>query len=95
MQVITGKDKGKVGTVTSVDSTTGKILVEGVNIKTKAIKPKTENEQGQLKQYEFPIEHSNVMLYSKEKQVRSRVGHKVLEDGRKVRYLIKTEEIID
>ena len=46
-------------------------------------------------QIEGPIHSSNVMLYSKEKEVASRVGHKILEDGRKVRYLIKTGEIID
>lgn len=38
---------------------------------------------------------SNVMLYSKTAKVASRVGHKTLEDGRKVRYLLKTGEVID
>lgn len=42
-----------------------------------------------------PIHSSNVMLYSKEQKVTSRVGHKVLDDGKRVRYLIKTGEIID
>lgn len=46
-------------------------------------------------QIEAPIHSSNVMLYSKEKDVVSRVGHMVLEDGQKVRYLIKTGELID
>ena len=46
-------------------------------------------------QIEAPIHSSNVMLYSKEKNVASRVGHKFLDDGKKVRYLIKTGEIID
>lgn len=46
-------------------------------------------------QIEAPIHSSNVMLYSKEKEVASRVGHKVLDDGTRVRYLIKTGEIID
>ncbi|KAL5976086.1 hypothetical protein ACLOJK_020416 [Asimina triloba] len=47
------------------------------------------------KEVEAPIHSSNVMLYSKEKEVASRVGHKFLEDGTRVRYLIKTGEIID
>jgi large subunit ribosomal protein L24 len=47
------------------------------------------------KQIEAPIHSSNVMLYSAEQKVASRVGHKFLEDGSKVRYLIKTGEIID
>lgn len=46
-------------------------------------------------QIEAPIHSSNVMLYSKEQNVASRVGHKILEDGKRVRYLIKTGEIID
>lgn len=46
-------------------------------------------------QIEAPIHSSNVMLYSKEKEVVSRVGHKTLENGKRVRYLIKTGEIID
>ncbi|KAF3789053.1 hypothetical protein EJ110_NYTH19756 [Nymphaea thermarum] len=44
---------------------------------------------------EAPVHSSNVMLYSKEKQVASRVGHKILEDGTRVRYLLKTGEVID
>ena len=46
-------------------------------------------------QIEAPIHSSNVMLYSKEQNVASRVGHKTLENGKRVRYLIKTGEIID
>lgn len=48
-----------------------------------------------LIQIEAPIHSSNVMLYSKDQEVASRVGHKVLDDGKKVRFLIKTGEIID
>ncbi|KAJ0974842.1 hypothetical protein J5N97_016807 [Dioscorea zingiberensis] len=44
---------------------------------------------------EAPIHSSNVMLYSKEQNIASRVGHKILDDGSRVRYLIKTGEIID
>lgn len=46
-------------------------------------------------QIEAPIHSSNVMLYSKEQNVASRVGHKTLENGKRVRYLLKTGEIID
>lgn len=46
-------------------------------------------------QIEAPIHSSNVMLYSKEQNVASRVGHKVLDNGKRVRYLLKTGEIID
>lgn len=46
-------------------------------------------------QVEAPLHSSNVMLYSKTGKVTSRVGHKTLEDGQKVRYLLKTGEVID
>ncbi|GAX83711.1 hypothetical protein CEUSTIGMA_g11136.t1 [Chlamydomonas eustigma] len=94
VQVIAGKDKGTVGTVVKVVTATGKCIVEGVNIKTKHVAPRTENEKGSIKKSEYPIHHSNVMLYSKEKGIRSRVGHKTTEEGKKVRYLLKTGEIL-
>jgi large subunit ribosomal protein L24 len=65
-----------------------------VNKKIKAIPPRSENEKGQLKEQEYPLHHSNVQHFSKDKNVRSRVGHKVVE-GKKVRYLIKTGELLD
>ena len=84
IQVIAGRDKGTIGTITKVVTSTGKCVVEGVNIKTKHIAPRTEKEVGSIKKSEYPIHHSNVMLYSKEKGVRSRVGSKVTEEGKKV-----------
>lgn len=77
VQIIAGKDKGTVGTIIKVVTRTGKVSVDGVNIRTKHISPRTENEVGQIKKSEYPIHHSNVMLYSKEQGVRSRVGYKV------------------
>uniref|UniRef100_A0A061R8A6 Large subunit ribosomal protein L24 n=1 Tax=Tetraselmis sp. GSL018 TaxID=582737 RepID=A0A061R8A6_9CHLO len=92
--IIAGKDKGKVSEVTKVYSKTGAILVKGCNIKTVHKKPRAEGETGEIVQEEAPLHHSNVMLYSKSQQVRSRVGKKVTEDGKKVRYLVKTGEVI-
>lgn len=93
--VIAGGDKGTIGTITRVLPKKGKVVIEGVNVHKKHVGPKSENETGQIKEMELPVHHSNVMHYSAEKQVRSRVGSKTLEDGRKVRYLVKTGEIID
>lgn len=95
VQVIAGEDKGKVGTIVRVLPKKGKVVVEGVNIGTKHIAPRGENETGQIKTMEMPVHHSNVMHYSETKQTRSRVGHKMTEDGRKVRYLVKTGELLD
>lgn len=95
VKVISGRDKGKIGEITKIMKHNSTVIVKDVNLKTKHVKSKEEGEQGQIIKIEGPIHSSNVMLYSKEKEVPSRVGHKTLEDGSKVRYLIKTGEIID
>ncbi|XP_073307482.1 large ribosomal subunit protein uL24c-like [Primulina huaijiensis] len=95
VKVISGKDKGKIGEVASIIKHNSTIVVKEINLKTKHIKSKGEEEPGKIIKIEAPIHSSNVMLYSKEKGVISRVGHKLLDDGKRVRYLIKTGEIID
>lgn len=95
VKVIAGKDKGKISEVTEVIRHNSTVLVKEINLKTKHVKSKEEGEQGQIIKIEAPIHSSNVMLYSKEKNVASRVGHKTLDNGKRVRYLIKTGEIID
>ncbi|QDZ24577.1 ribosomal protein L24 [Chloropicon primus] len=100
VKVIAGKDKGKVGEVVKVyrkGLKAGQILVDDVNLVKKAIKPKStmggEEERGKIILTEAPIHHSNVMLFSKTKEVVSRVGHKVV-GGKKLRYLVKTGEVL-
>jgi large subunit ribosomal protein L24 len=95
VQVISGKDKGTVAEVIKTYPSTSKVLVKGVNIKTKHVKPQQEGESGQITTTEFPIHSSNVMLYSNKQKVASRVCYTVNADGRKVRMLKKTGEIID
>ncbi len=95
VQVIAGKDKAKVGEVLKVYPKTSQVVVEGVNVKTKHIKPQSEGESGQITTNEYPIHSSNVMLYSQKQSVASRVCYSFTDDGRKVRMLKKTGEIID
>ncbi|KAL0320749.1 UNVERIFIED_CONTAM: Calcium/calmodulin-regulated receptor-like kinase [Sesamum radiatum] len=95
VKVIAGNDKGKIGEVVRVIKHNSRIVVKDINLKTKHVKSKEEGEQGQIIRIEAPLHSSNVMLYSKEEDVVSRVGHKTLENGKRVRYLIKTGEIID
>uniref|UniRef100_A0A0D9WTC8 KOW domain-containing protein n=1 Tax=Leersia perrieri TaxID=77586 RepID=A0A0D9WTC8_9ORYZ len=94
VQVIAGREKGKVGEVMRLYKHNSTVLVKDLNLKSKH-KKGTGDEPGEIVMIEGPIHSSNVMLFSKEKNVTSRVGHKFLEDGTKVRYLIKTGEIID
>jgi large subunit ribosomal protein L24 len=95
VQVISGKEKGKVGEILQTFPKTSKVLVKGVNIKTKHVKPTQEGESGQITTAEFPIHSSNVMLYSTKQKVASRICYTFNADGRKVRMLKKTGEIID
>jgi large subunit ribosomal protein L24 len=95
VQVIAGKDKGKVGEILQASPKSSKVIVKGVNIRTKHIKPRQEGESGQIVTSEAPIHSSNVMLYSEKQKVASRVCYTFTEDGRKVRMLKKTGEIID
>ena len=60
--IISGFDKNKSGEVVKIYNNTGKIIVKGINFKFKHIKPKKENEAGEIKQIEAPIHHSNVKL---------------------------------
>jgi large subunit ribosomal protein L24 len=95
VQVIAGKDKAKVGEVLQVLPKTSQVVVQGVNIKTKHLKPQQEGESGQIKTQEFPIHSSNVMVYSTKQNVASRICYSFDDKGRKVRMLKKTGEVLD
>jgi large subunit ribosomal protein L24 len=95
VQVIAGRDKGKVGEILKAIPEASKVVVKGVNIKTKHVKPRQEEESGQIVTFEAPIHSSNVMLYSPQEKVASRICYTFTEEGRKVRMLKKTGEIVD
>lgn len=95
VQIIAGSEKGKVGEILQTFPKTSKVIVKGVNIRTKHIKPQQEGESGQITTSEAPIHSSNVMLYSTKQKVASRICYTLNSDGRKVRMLKKTGEIID
>ena len=62
VKIISGFDKNKTGEVLKLYQKTGKIIVKGINLKTKHIKPSKKNEDGKIKQIEAPIHHSNVQI---------------------------------
>lgn len=95
VQVIAGQEKGKIGEILKAIPKTSQVIVKGVNIKTKHVKPQQEGESGRIDTFEGPIHSSNVMLYSTKNEVASRVCYTFTEEGRKVRMLKKTGEIID
>lgn len=92
VMVISGKDKGKTGEVLSVMPKTGKIIVKGVNVVTKHQKPNRANMQGGIIQKEAPLYSSKVMLYCDKCKSVTRISHKLLEDGTKVRVCKKCGE---
>lgn len=92
VMVISGKDKGKIGEVVSVLPKTNKVLVKGVNLVTKHQKPSKENMQGGIVHKEAPIYSSKVMLYCTKCKSVTRISHKLLDDGTKVRICKKCGE---
>jgi large subunit ribosomal protein L24 len=60
--IISGFHKNETGEIIKVNKKTGKVIVQGINFKFKHVKPNTENEIGEIKQFEAPIDHSNVKL---------------------------------
>ncbi|GGY18089.1 50S ribosomal protein L24 [Paludibacterium paludis] len=91
--VITGKDKGKRGTVLRVLE--GKLVVEGVNVVKKHQKPNPiRGVAGGVVEKTMPIDVSNVAIFNQASQKADRVGFKVLEDGRKVRVFKSSGEVI-
>ncbi len=95
VQVISGKDKGKVGEIVRTFPQLSKVIVKGVNIKTKHVKPQQEGESGRIVTMEAPIHSSKVMHYSTKQNIASRICYTFNEQGKKLRQLKKTGEIID
>ncbi|WP_374241805.1 50S ribosomal protein L24 [Zoogloea sp.] len=92
--VLTGKDKGKRGTVLRVDGDV--VVVEGINRVKKHVRPNPmKGEVGGIVEKEMPIQASNVAVFNAATQRADRVGFKVLEDGRKVRVFKSNGEVVD
>jgi large subunit ribosomal protein L24 len=92
--VLTGKDKGKRGTVLRVDGDV--VVVEGINRVKKHVRPNPmKGEVGGIVEKEMPIQASNVAVFNSATQKADRVGFKVLEDGRKVRVFKSNGEVVD
>lgn len=94
--ITTGKDKGKRGTVLRVMPTTSQVIVEGVNVVKRHTKPNpTLGTPGGIVQKEAPLHVSNVAIYNPMTSKPDRVGIRILEDGRKVRFFKSNNEVVD
>jgi large subunit ribosomal protein L24 len=94
VKVVTGKDKNKQGTVSRVDSRKGVVVVEGINIIIRHVKPAPPQRQGGRITQEAPIKISNVVLINPLDNRPTKVGIMRLEDGTKTRISRRTKETI-
>jgi len=95
VQVIAGKDKGKTGEVLRTLPYENRVIVQGINLRTRHVKPTQEGESGRIVTEEASLHASNVMLYSSSQKQASRVAIVVDKDGNKKRQLKKTGELLD
>lgn len=92
--VIAGRDKGRSGQVTRVIPDEGRALVEGVNI-VKRHQRQTKDREAGIVNKAAPLDLSNLALVDPKDGKPTRVGFKILEDGRKVRFAKRSGELID
>jgi large subunit ribosomal protein L24 len=96
VEVIAGKDAGKRGKVLKVLPEVGRVIVQGVGFIKRHTRPNPQrNIKGGIAEREAPIHVSNVMIVSPEDDKRTRIGTKVLADGRKVRVARRGEGVLD
>lgn len=95
VMVISGKDKGKTGTVKHVFRSRGKVLVEGLNVVKKAVRPNPMlGQRGGVVEMEAPLHVSKVMVFDAKAGKPTRIGHKTV-DGKNVRIAKKSGEQLD
>lgn len=92
--VIAGKDKGKEGKVIKTLRASNKVIVEGVNIVKKHIKPNA-GEDGRIAEVEAPLDASNVMIVDPKTKKGTRVGYTTDKNGKKIRVSRKSESKLD
>ena len=94
VKVISGRDKGKTGEILEINRKLNKIKIKAINMIKRHTKP-TQNSAGGIIEKEALINISNIAFYDEKKQKPSKIGFKILEDGRKVRVSKLTNEVID
>ena len=95
VEVIAGKDKGRVGKVLKIMPAENKAIVERINMIKRHTKPTEMNQQGQIVEREAAIHVSNLQLICPECTKTGRIGKKILEDGTKIRFCKSCGESIE
>lgn len=92
--IVTGKDRGKSGKIFKVLPKEGRVIIEGLNLKKKHVRPRKQGEKGQIVNIPGSLNISNVMILCKNCDKKTRVGFKILEDKSKIRICRKCGEEI-
>ena len=95
VEIIAGKDKGRVGKIIRLITKSNKAVVERANMIKRHTKPSATNQQGQIVEKEAPIHVSNLMLVCPKCTKTVRIAKRILEDGSKVRVCKKCNETIE
>lgn len=93
--ILAGKDKGKTGTILKVLREDRRVLVEGVNLVTRHVRPNAAHPEGGRIQKEASLHVSNVAHVDPASGKPTRVGLRLLDDGKKVRYAKRSGDLID
>lgn len=93
--ILAGKDKGKTGTILKVFREERRVLVEGLNVVVRHVRPNAAYPEGGRVQKEAPLHVSNVAHLDPGSGKPTRVGFRLLEDGKKVRYAKRSGDLID
>lgn len=93
--VLSGNDKGRKGEVLTVMPAESRVVVKGVRLVKRHVKPSQSDPEGGIKSFEAPIHVSNVSHIDPKDNVATRVGFKTLKDGTKVRVAKKSGEVIN
>lgn len=92
--ILSGKEKGKIGAVLKVDKEKERVIVEKINIVKRHTKPSAVSTQGGIVEKEAPIHISNLMIICNKCAEPTRIGKRILDDGSKVRFCKKCDEIL-
>lgn len=94
VKVISGNSKGKTGRVKEILVDKNRVLVEGVNLITKHLKPNAQNPQGSIEKLEGSIHISNVMVVDPSNGAATRIGRKLNDKGKLQRFAKKSGNFI-
>ena len=95
VMVISGDEKGKKGRVLSVETARKRLIVEGINMIKKHLKPSKQHQQGGIIEREASLQRSNLMLVCPKCSKTTRLGNRMLENGKKIRACKKCGEVIE